>query len=793
MTWKRYLIIFINILCISFPYNILGCGGEIDPYDYFTTFFQNDLVTEKSWHPFYYTNYEFLYDAEEPVDAAEVTSSEWIDYCGGGINKKQAYDFVCRYAHKDLSAIYAHIDKNQPLLIPDSVKVNKITGYFINTKDKEALGYLMYAKQVEPSVIGNWNDWNPASRDSIKMGRLIKNGQQLYSAATKDFIKLRYAYQILRLAHYSHRYQDCNNLFDTLVSNNNTKSIVQDLCISLKAGALFKLGKNSEAAYIFSKQFSKSDVKKIANYMSFSWCVNRFNEAGRNQCLKLCSNNEERANMLGLFALGSNVAGGETIKRIAELSPQSSMLEVLTIREVNKIEENYLSPQLSGEKGGTKLYYSFAEESTRTGSQQWLNEAKQLSAYFHTLSVNPQIKNPALFETSASYLAYISKNYADAKKYIANARKMKADLAIKDQLVLTSLLVIINEKEKIDEAFEEQLLPTLQWLESKANDENNMRQDEFPQKMQWTKFYRNVLTEILSKQYHKQGAVYKEALCIGKAFMGDDYPAKEFVQNKMETKDLMALYQLQQSPSKNNWEKYLSNGFPMKKDEVTDVIAMTHIRDYNFATALEWLDKIKDPKILKLNRNPFANLLKDNQDSIYAFDKGSFDKKSFVKEMNSLKEKEKQAKATPAELLKAANGYYNITYYGRAWEMVKYNRSGADGYHLPKEATPFEKEYYGCFTAESYYKKAMDASTDLNFKARCLFMMAKCSQKQVQQPQYQDFPNKYDGYEIADKKYLSLFKSNKYFPQLQKDYGITTFYKQAVNTCSYLKDFLHKK
>jgi hypothetical protein len=161
--------------------------------------------------------------------------------------------------------------------------------------------------------------------------------------------------------------------------------------------------------------------------------------------------------------------------------------------------------------------------------------------------------------------------------------------------------------------------------------------------------------------------------------------------------------------------------------------------------------------------------------------------------MNSLKEKEKQAKATPAELLKAANGYYNITYYGRAWQMVKYNRSGADGYYLPKEATPFEKEYFGCFTAESYYKKAMDASTDLNFKARCLFMMAKCSQKQVQQPQYQDFPNKYDAYEIADKKYLPVFKSNKYFPQLQRDYGSTTFYKQAVNTCSYLKDFLHKQ
>jgi hypothetical protein len=793
MNWKRFLIISVNILFISFPYNILGCGGEIDPYDYYTSFFQNDLVPEVTWHPFYYTNNQFLYESEEPVDVAEATSSEWIAYCGGNITKKQAYDFVCGYAQKDLASIYANLDKNQPLKIPDSVKANKITGYFLNSKDKEALGYLMYAKQVQPSVIGNWDDWDPASRDSVKMSRLIKNGQQLYAASTKDFIKLRFAYQILRLAHYSNRDKECNAWYDDMVKNNNTKSILQDLCVSLKAGALFRLGKNYEAAYIFSNQFSKSDVKKIANYMSFSWCVKRLNENDRKQCLALCKNNEEKANMLGLFALGSAVAEGETIKKIAKLSPESSMLEVLTIREINKIEENYLTPQLAKEKGGTRIYYSFADETTQTSSQQWLTEATLLAPFFHSLSLNMHIKNPALFEVSAAYLSYITKDYVNAKKYLGSVRKMKASEAIKDQLVLTSLLVIINEKDKIDPAFEAEILPTLQWIESKASAENKLQQNEFAAKTNWIKFYRNVFTEILAKRYHKQGEIYKEALCIGKAFLGQEYSAVDFVQNKMETKDLMALYQLQQSGNKTNWEKYLCNAFPMKNDEVTDVIAMTHIRDYNFTTALEWLNKIKDPKVLAIDRNPFANLLQDSMDSIYSFDKGNFNKVTFCKEMNALKEKETQGKITPAELLKEANGFYNMTYYGRAWQLVKYDRSGADGYHIPKDATAFQKEYYGCFTAEAYYKKAMDASRDANFKARCLFMMAKCSQKQVPQPQYQDFPGNYAAYEIADKKYFPLFKKNKYFPQLQKDYTATAFYKQAVNTCSYLKDFLQKK
>ncbi len=792
MSLKRFLIIFANLLCISFPYNILGCGGELDPYDYYTSFFRNDLVPEKSWHPFYYTNYEFLYNADEPVDVAEATSAEWATYCGD-TDKKQAYDFVCRFAHKDLSAIYTFIDKNLPLKIPDSVKSNKLTAYFLNSKDKEALGYLMYAKQVEPSVVGNWNDWEPGSRDSTKMSRLIKNGQQLYAASTKDFIKLRYAYQVLRLAHYSNRYQDCINWYTKMVGTNNTKSILQDLCISLNAGALFKIGKKTEAAYLFSKQFSKSDVKKVANYMSFSWCVKRLEEKEREQCLKLCANNEEKANLLGLFALGSNINEGETIKTIATLSPEASILAILAVREINKIEENYLSPLLSREKGGTRLFYSWSEQNTETSSQVWLTEAKKLSAYFHSLSTNDRLKNPVLFEAGAAYLAYITQNYADAKKYLSNARKMSASAAVKDQLALTAMLVTVNEKEKIDAAFEEQLLPSLQWLESKASTETKLYPDEFSKNNHWRKFFRNVLTEILAKRYHKQADTHKEALCIGKAFPGDDFHAKAFVRNEMQTKDLLNLYQLQQASSKNKWESYLCYGFPLTNDEVTDVIATTHVRDYNFGTALEWLGKIKDTKLISLERNPFATLMEDNQEGTYSFDKGSFNKIAFLKEMSAIKEKENQGKATAAELYKAAHGYYNMTYYGRAWEMVKYTRSGSDGYHIPSDATAFQKEYYGCFTAETYFQKAMLTSTDANFKARCLFMMAKCSQKQVSKPQYQDFPNNYTAYELADKKYFPFFKNNKYFSRFQKEYGTTSFYKQAVNTCSYLKDFITKK
>jgi len=140
-----------------------------------------------------------------------------------------------------------------------------------------------------------------------------------------------------------------------------------------------------------------------------------------------------------------------------------------------------------------------------------------------------------------------------------------------------------------------------------------------------------------------------------------------------------------------------------------------------------------------------------------------------------------------------ALGFYNTTYYGHAWNLVQYSRSGSDGYYVSPTATAFEKEYYGAFKSKEYFDKAMKASADKNFKARCLFMMARCSQKQINKPQYTQFSNSWDKYNAAEKMYYRQFKNNKYFAALTATYKSTAFFKEASSSCSYLKDFLKRK
>ncbi|MBS1510644.1 MAG: hypothetical protein JST86_07390 [Bacteroidetes bacterium] len=791
MNWKLCITACVSAVMIAFPQNIIGCGPEADPYDYYTSFFHQNLPDAKGYKSFYYTGYNFLYDENEPVKVSDVLAQEWSSYCGNTVTPNDALQFVNKYAWKDLNNLYLDIEKNQPLKIPDSVLHNSMTNYFIQQKDLEGLGYIMYAKQVEPYVYGGEDAWDLPQRDSLKMAKYIKNGQQLYTAAKKDFFKLKYAYQVLRLAHYSGRYNDVIQWYDDYAPHFTSNSVLQALCLSLKAGALLRTGKEKEAAYLFSKSFDASIAKRVSNYLGFHWSTK--NEIPREEYLKQCHTNAEKAAMLGLFALGSTADESGTIKSVFQLNPKAEVLEVLMVREINKLEEKYLSPSLQNDNGGKAMYLnwdeSFADSTATAGNA----ELKTLTALYHSIAISGKAKNNGLFETGAAYTAYMQRDYSAAKEYLDAAKTMPLTDKVKDQWALTNLLVSISAQQKIDAAFEEQILPSVQWLEKKAKTEVG-DSIAYSTITPWRTFYRNLMSEVLAKRFHQQGEIHKEALAVGAADYIGGYGAIDFLHNNMVSADVEKLYALLENKQANRFETYLINHNSIKKSDVIDFAGTAYLRDYEFAKAITWFSKSADKKASVINTNPFIDLLYDQEEPLASEAKFSTSKMAFATEMLRLQKVAATDKVNAAKYYyKMALGFYNMTYYGHAWNLVQYFRSGSDGYYIPKNATPFQKEYYGCFTAQQYFEKAMTASADKNFKARCLFMMAKCSQKQLHQPQYEEYRDNYDTWRAAEKKYFAGFVNNNYFPQLIKDYGSTIFYKEAYKSCSYLRDFVKRK
>jgi hypothetical protein len=264
------------------------------------------------------------------------------------------------------------------------------------------------------------------------------------------------------------------------------------------------------------------------------------------------------------------------------------------------------------------------------------------------------------------------------------------------------------------------------------------------------------------------------------------------MRSNMEGKDVRTLYNLMQSKTNTAFENFLVKNNSIKLKDVIDFAGTAYLRDNNFTEAITWFAKAGSTKET-ISKNPFIELLYD-QETRLASDKIKTTKLAFATEMKRLDGLAKTDKANAAKhLYKMALGFYNTTYYGYAWELVEYSRSGSDGYYIPEGANSFKKNYYGCFNAHDYFKMAMDKSADANFKAKCLFMMAKCAQKNVRKPQYSDFGYTYEKYDEAEKQFWPSFKNNRYFPQFIQQYSKTSFYDEAWSSCSYLRDFEEKK
>ena len=98
MNWKVFITACVSAFLISFPQNIIGCGPDADPYDYYTSFFHQNLPDAQGYRPFYYIGYQSFYDDAEPTDVTDVLADEWITYCGHSVQKADAKKLVNKFA-----------------------------------------------------------------------------------------------------------------------------------------------------------------------------------------------------------------------------------------------------------------------------------------------------------------------------------------------------------------------------------------------------------------------------------------------------------------------------------------------------------------------------------------------------------------------------------------------------------------------------------------------------------------------------------------------------------------------
>ena len=802
MNWKAFTIACVSTVAALFPENGITCGPSEDPHDYFTSFFSNK-VAAPVYEPFYYTALLDFYDEDlywqREDSLAFVNNSiarEWASY-GKADSVKDAVQLVYKTKPVELQSLAESIRSGNA--IPGSLAKNALAKNLVRDKKTEAVDYLVFATKTEK--VSASADWEENLHDSLQIDKFISEATTAYANAKDPFIKTKYAFQRCKLAFYNNRHADCIRWYDESFTEGNTAAVA-NLALSYKAGSLFRNGQLPEAAYTYSRAFTLSDQNKKSNYLGFLWASDFCNQELIPFYTALCKNTKEKATMTAMFGLYGTDYRLNVLQKVHELDPSSPLLPLLATREINKLEEQFLTPTLDKEKGGKSFYVSWVwneGDSTKTNVD---NRAQVIrtAQFFETLFNEQSLPHRGLYGAGAAYLRFVVKDYEGAKALLAKAGKAGTDEKIKEQTQLINLLIAANEDKTIGKEREAQLLPSLKWLVQQAKKNPD-----------YEVFCRNFFSQILAQKYEQQGDAARAALAYGLADLSFLYEGKrenysygtalEFAREEMPTDALLKLYQIMTAPA-TEAEKFLVQNASIRRDQVIDVIGTSHLRDRNFPKAIEWLGKAgtqtplietqynyQTDKETTVNVDPFHDYLNDWQ----RLNKAAaipYTKLTLAKKLLELETKIKSGGAGEDRsqlYYRYASALYNMSYYGNSWNAVAYYRSGGD-WNEATDKLPWEKEYYGVSTARDFYQKAYEAATNREFKAACLFMVAKCAQRQIPRPTY-NFDS-YEAYDKAEALFLQTFRNNPLFGRFKTEFGNTRFYQYAFNRCSYLRDYV---
>jgi len=784
MNWKRFIILFVSVVSIAGGVKlVLACADGPDPLEA-PSFFLNTINKEPAFVPFYYSPEITFYSewmgfgrlgVDDKIPDPNIPA--WRKFTGGVVTDVDIDSFVYKFAAKNVMNIYNHIQKNYSLEVPSKVAQNGFTKWLIKNRDAETALYLAFAKECEPHSRPRDDMWNDTTekyvlpkRDSASMQELVHEGIKRCNAAINPEIKLRYAYQSIRMAFYSGENPQTIMLFNTLITSREDH-FVYYRCLGLKAGALYRTDKPDAAAYLYSLAFDKSDELKKSTYISFDWAAN-----GKiHNVLNLCKNDHERAVLYIMLGLGGREdktpAMFAALKNAYRYDPKARGLDIVMTRCINEIEHT-MAPDI-------------AYKNTRNDTL--LNA---LNAFARKVAREGKTGDNAYWLLSSAYLYLLNGELDKCAKLLGNAKAAKMIPTEQDVYLLLNTIYTVRKNGRITSKAEQDILPSLRTLQQRV-----------PKEKRYSSVFSNVMLTVLKESYLLQHDTVRALYCYSKSYSvtGRDFYFEsgnnDFtneggnILEKMSPQKLHDMQEFVQKKNKTTFELWLTDNTPYTPDVLYELEGTKYIRMLQFDKAVETLRKVNDSTLRKTKLpDALISHILDSQEWNSSDSLTKYNKLTFATKMMELQQQLETYPKDSRAAYQYANGLYSMSFYGKAHHAYDYYRHPCDdkSYFNCKERNPlkqFELEYYNVSLPEQYYMQAFENTADRELKARCLFMAGKCRQKNC--------PVKNDHKYWEDKGvYYKNSIESPYFKRLKNEYRNTEFYTKAVGTCSYFRDYV---
>jgi len=703
-----------------------ACGFYVFPGQYRFWLLQPDLTNEKDLTPFFFAT-SYLYNGDQYAGSStylQANIEEWYQLASGKASRKDIGELLYQ---------------TSPLRFFEEKKelagTNSFMRFLLKPSNAELYRYFELSKKVE-DLTSNPDPWEEEHFASSPANAVVDSLELLRRETRNPFIRLRCAYQVIRLYNYTAQEDLVDPYFDSLLAPVKTKSWV-------KAGALYQVAVNHtgiQRSYLMSKVFDMGSYNR-------SFCLVKFTAADYDSCLRLAKNSHERTVLLAMKLFNNPGRSLDGIKKLYATESHYAELPFLLLREINKVEDWLLTAKVT-DFGGPAVYngeFWANYEYMRNAAVNYRADrayAQQLSSFIHGVIAEKRQGQQALMQLYAAYVDLLNGDLAGSAEHI-EAASLQRHLPpnVKTQIAIHRFLLSLEKG--LDAGAEAQFMKLMQTPEEALG-------------LNDAKLMKNQLVLYTARKMIRSGDRARGLLLLGQTNralgqlpIGAYKTVDEVIAEEAKEEDYFTMIRILDKKRKTSFERFATGSIhvPWEDDEwvqkgainwnrnkLKDALASYYIRNYRLSAAARILKQIpenfwqQEPYVENIGGDPFyLNIYRSH--SIDSVEKRNLNKRQVVEEMIALRnEVNKDGNKAATAAYGLANAWYNMTWYGKNWLMVKrwWTIDEPDTYEVILKKTPFNDDYYGCRQAQYYYRKARRLTKDKKLAALCFFMERQC-------------------------------------------------------------------
>ncbi|MEO6455528.1 MAG: hypothetical protein ABIN97_15720 [Ginsengibacter sp.] len=779
-TLIRFILLTVSVI-VLFPRKVAeGCGFWVYPGEYRFWLMQPDIVNEPDLTPFYFaTSYLYKgneYAGEQPHLRQNI--NEWYETVNRKASKKDIDSLLNATPPQEF------FNEQKSLL-----NQNSLMKYLLQPDQKELYQYLLLSKKVE-QIAANPDPWDEQNYPKESIDNIITELKKLRGTTISSFIKLRTAFQLMRLYNINAQSKEAEKIYDAWIAPVNTKSWIT-------AAALYQIALN----YIGPQgNYLRSKVFDIGGY-NRTMCLVRFDSKSTDEALKLTKNQHERNVLVAMKLFNYPGRGLDVIKQIYASEPQYKELPFLLLREINKVEDWLLTNKITSFQTPA-VYGTFNYDYLDNAGSNYRNDkayAQELSSFLHNMVVNSVSQQKAILILYAAHIDMLNKDYLSSATHLKEASLQKhLPQNIKTQIAINRYLLHLENG--FDKNNENEFMTIIKTPDQKLGiyDPGIMK---------------NQLILYTARKMINKGDKARGILLLSKTnrafgelpISGYKTVYQEIEENANE-EDFYTMLNIFDKKNKSPFEKFVcekkihspmeiyewyeedSTSLKWDRSKLLNCLASWYLRQHRLTDAYAILKKIP---VGFFERYPYKDYISGNPFYLNVYrahtvtkeDKQSLNETQVVEEMLHLEVLAKKDKSKAAECYyQLANAWYNMSYYGKNWLMVKqwWSINEPDTWNGILKKSPFNGDYYGCRYAKSYYDKAIEASKDKRLTALCFFMSNRC------EANYQYYIKLVRGQEDVIHDY------SPDYPQAKNEGIDQEYYKQIVEECETYQSFIRR-